>query len=67
MFNYKYKSTRTLHSSGCGLALCSGGEESNQSTGEANAEDVVHVSRSSLGVEVRMKYRDSRTEGLTHT
>ena len=45
-----------------GLALCSGGEESNQSTGEADAEDVVHVGRGSLRSEVRMRYRDSGTD-----
>ena len=49
MFCYKYKWTPTLLADG--LALCSGGEEGNQTTGQADAEDVVHVGGGSLRME----------------
>ena len=61
MFSYKYKSTPTLLAAV--LALRSGGEEGNQTTGEANAEDVVHVTGGSLRLEVITSYRETR--GLT--
>ena len=52
IFRYKYKWTPDAAS----LALCSGGEEGNQTTGETDAEDVVHVSRGSLRLEVIARY-----------
>ena len=60
MFSYKYKSTPTLLAAG--LALCSCGEEGNQTTGQADAEDVVHVAGGSLRLEVITSYRDSGTD-----
>ena len=48
------------------LALCSGGEEGNQTTGEADAEDVVHVTGGSLRLEVITSYRDAGTEWDSH-
>ena len=54
--------TNRLPTSSARLALCSGREKGNQTAGETDAEDVVHVSRGSLRLEVIKRYSDSGTD-----